>query len=191
MPMLGEDFAATLIRVRNGDEGAFAALYRAHNPALAGFLRRRSTTHADDLGSETWIGVARGLDRFEGEEVDFQRWLFTIARRRLVDHIRKVKRRPETTAMTTDPSGGGDPLESVLTSELGVEALGALEKLPPAQAEAVRLRILGDLDVSATAAAMGRSATAVRILCHRGLKALAEIMGSEGNDGVNPAIGEV
>ena len=189
--MLGDNFARTLAQVRNGDEAAFAALYRAHNPALAGFLRRRSITAAEDLASETWIGVARGLERFEGEESDFQRWLFTIARRRLVDHIRKVKRSPETTALAVDPSGGGDPLESVLSGELGAAALAAIEQLPPAQAEAVRLRIIGDLDVGATAAAMGRSATAVRILCHRGLKALAEIMGSEGNKPHTSAIGEV
>ena len=63
--MLGDNFARTLTQVRNGDEAAFAALYRAHNPALAGFLRRRSITAAEDLASETWIGVARGLERFE------------------------------------------------------------------------------------------------------------------------------
>ena len=129
--MLGDNFARTLTQVRNGDEAAFAALYRAHNPALAGFLRRRSITAAEDLASETWIGVARGLERFEGEESDFQRWLFTIARRRLVDHIRKVKRSPETTALAVDPSGGGDPLESVLSGELGAAALIAIEQLPP------------------------------------------------------------
>jgi RNA polymerase sigma-70 factor (ECF subfamily) len=189
--VLGDNFARTLAQVRNGDEAAFAALYRAHNPALAGFLRRRSITAAEDLASETWIGVARGLERFEGEESDFQRWLFTIARRRLVDHIRKVKRSPETTALAVDPSGGGDPLESVLSGELGAAALAAIEQLPPAQAEAVRLRIIGDLDVGATAAAMGRSATAVRILCHRGLKTLAEIMGSDGNKPDNSTIGKV
>ncbi len=129
--MLGDNFARTLAQVRNGDEAAFAALYRAHNPALAGFLRRRSITAAEDLASETWIGVARGLERFEGEESDFQRWLFTIARRRLVDHIRKVKRSPETTALAVDPSGGGDPLESVLSGELGAAALARDRAVAP------------------------------------------------------------
>ena len=47
-----------------------------------------------------------------------------------------------------------------------------IASLPPDQAEAVLLRIVAGLDTARTAQLMDRSAGAVRVLTHRGLKTL-------------------
>ena len=48
---------------------------------------------ADDLAADVWLAVARGLDRFDGDERGFRGWLFTIARHRIVEHRRRQARR--------------------------------------------------------------------------------------------------
>jgi RNA polymerase sigma-70 factor (ECF subfamily) len=53
-------------------------------------------------------------------------------------------------------------------------ALALVRTLPPDQAEAVLLRVVGDLSVAEVAAILGRREGTVRVLVHRGLKRLAE-----------------
>jgi RNA polymerase sigma-70 factor (ECF subfamily) len=55
-------------------------------------------------------------------------------------------------------------------------SLELIAKLPPDQAEAVMLRTISGLSVAATAGIMERSAGSVRVLCHRGLKRLEEML---------------
>jgi RNA polymerase sigma-70 factor (ECF subfamily) len=52
-------------------------------------------------------------------------------------------------------------------------ALGRIAALPPAQAEVVLLRVVGDLSVDDVAAIVGRKPGAVRALQHRALQRLA------------------
>ena len=86
-------FNEVLSAAREGDVPALGEMYRAFQPSLVRYLRANAPDAADDLASETWIDVAGGLRRFDGDEHDFRRWLFTIARRRLLDERRKLSRR--------------------------------------------------------------------------------------------------
>jgi RNA polymerase sigma-70 factor (ECF subfamily) len=66
-------------RARAGDEAAFTALVRRHSPALLRVARMHvaSEAVAEEVVQETWLGVLRGLDRFEGRSA-FRTWLFRI-----------------------------------------------------------------------------------------------------------------
>jgi RNA polymerase sigma-70 factor (ECF subfamily) len=65
-------------RVRAGDDEAFATLVRRHAPALLRVARRYVPSDvAEDVVQETWIGVLRGMARFEGRS-PFKAWLFRI-----------------------------------------------------------------------------------------------------------------
>src|SRR5262249_40293276 len=89
-----DDFATTLVAAQAGDERAVAVLWRDLNPRVLRYLRGRGHGDADDVASETWIAVARGLPQFRGTEVEFRAWVFTIARNRLVDAQRRALRFP-------------------------------------------------------------------------------------------------
>lgn len=67
--------------------------YRDLAPAVLGYFRSHGAQAAEDLVSEVFVGVARNLHRFRGDPEDLSRWVFTIARRRRVDHIRQGVRR--------------------------------------------------------------------------------------------------
>ena len=171
-----EGFASLLEAARAGAGWALAALWRSHQPRLLAYLRAKEQAVAEDLAQETWIAVARGLAGFDGDEGGFRAWLFTIARRRLLDHRRRRARRPETrldatvldrSPALTDPAT--DALDAVSTDA----AIARIAGLPPDQAEVLLLRVVADLDVGTVARLLGKQPGAVRVLAHRGLRRLA------------------
>jgi RNA polymerase sigma-70 factor (ECF subfamily) len=186
---LGAQFKPVLAAARTGGEWALAALYRDLHPAVLRYLYSQDPADAEDLASETWLDVAHGLQRFDGDEAAFRRWVFTIARRRLLDHRRATARR------RTDPV----PVESLMyveardCAEEAVAfastraALARLASLPRAQAEVVLLRVLADLDVEDVAKIVGKRPGTVRVLQHRALKRLA---GEQGASRVTPRASE-
>ena len=88
-----ERLADVLAGARAGEGWALAALWRDLHPRLFRYLRSQEPWAAEDLASEAWLGVVRGLAVFEGDEATLRGWAFTIARRRLIDHRRKQARR--------------------------------------------------------------------------------------------------
>lgn len=164
-------------RARDGDPVALGQLWRAYQHLLLRYFRGKGMADPDDLASSVWIDVATGLDRFEGDEPDFRRWLFTIAARRRIDDIRTSHRRAdrlERSPIDERPQHAPSAGDEVERAHALDAALAMVRSLPPDQAEAVLLRVVADLGVADVARVMGRSEGAVRVLVHRGLKRLAE-----------------
>ena len=92
------DFGAILDGARAGQQWAVAVLFEDVQPRLLRYLRSRDREQADDIAGEVWEAIARGMTTFEGDASDFRGWAFTIARRRLIDHRRRLGRR------RTDPA---------------------------------------------------------------------------------------
>jgi RNA polymerase sigma-70 factor (ECF subfamily) len=170
---------------RHGEHRAVAALWRGLHPRLVAYYRVAAPTEADDIASDVWIEVARGIGRFRGDADAFRRWAFTIARRRLIDHQRRAQRRrtdPVAAEDLAEHAGPDDP-EAVVADALTTEtALGLVRRLPPDQADAVLLRVVAGLSAEDAAKVMGKRAGAVRVLQHRGLRRLAEALGEDPGD---------
>ena len=83
-PHLGEEFETVLASAQQAEQWALGHLYETLQPSVLAYLRSQDAD-AEDIAADAWIDVARGLNRFEGREADFRRWVFTIARRRLTD----------------------------------------------------------------------------------------------------------
>jgi RNA polymerase sigma-70 factor (ECF subfamily) len=182
---LGDQFPGILIAAQDGGEWAVAVLYRWLHPAVVGYLRARAGDDAEDLASETWVAVARGLSNFSGDETAFRSWVFTIAHRRLIDHHRVTARRPRTRTLhpvegeghdaPLEMSADDDPAAEVIAAAAGDEAVRRIVKLlPKDQAEIVLLRVVAGLPVDEVAAITGRRPGTVRVLQHRALRRLAE-----------------
>jgi RNA polymerase sigma-70 factor (ECF subfamily) len=179
-------FPEVLASARAGDSRALSEIFRSYQPRLLRYLRAQERAMADDLAAEVWLAVARGLDRFTGDETRFRGWLFTIARHRLIEHRRRQARRRTDPLPAEHLDGplergwGGDPAWLVI-EQLGVQQTveELVADLTPEQAEAVLLRVLGGFDVAEAARIMDRSPGNVRVLCHRALKRLATRMSEE------------
>ena len=84
-----ERFESVLRAAQAGEEWGFEQLYRDLHAYVLRFLRLQAPREAEDLAAETWTSVASALDRFSGDESAFRSCVFTIARRRVVDYIRR------------------------------------------------------------------------------------------------------
>jgi RNA polymerase sigma factor (sigma-70 family) len=164
-------------RARDGDEAAFGVVYRELHPLLVGYLYGLVGEDADDVASEAWHDVVRDLPGFRGEGRAFRGWVAAIARHRALDHLRRIKVRPRTTALddgTTEPVSVRDS-EGLALENLSTErALALIAELPRDQAEAVLLRVVLGLDAPLAAKVLGKRPGAVRTAAHRGLKRLSE-----------------
>ncbi|MGH8991024.1 MAG: RNA polymerase sigma factor [Acidimicrobiia bacterium] len=180
---IGESFDDVLAAAQTGAEWAVAVLYRSLQPRLLRFLRAQAPQDAEDIASQAWLEVARGLPRFTGGEDDFCALVFTVARRRLADQRRATRRRP------VEPVGhdalvtlaGADPADvEALANLQGDEAARRIAALLPAeQAEIVLLRVLGGLSVDEVARLVGRKPGTVRVIQHRALRRLARELGDD------------
>jgi RNA polymerase sigma-70 factor (ECF subfamily) len=158
-------------------------MWRIYQPQVLRLLFAKRADSPEDVASQVWVDVSRSLGRFEGDGTDFRRWIFTIASRRSIDGHRRARRHDvvsidsrhdEVAARGTDAAFEAD---DSLT-----QALAVVRQLSPATAEAVMLRVVYDLSVGEVSAIMGRSEGAVRVLVHRGLSRLRELIVHDAND---------
>lgn len=184
--MLGDDFASVVASAQEGDEAAFARLWRDLNPALLRYLSLGGDP-ADDIASDTWVTVTKGLRRFRGDEAAWRAWVFTTARRRAIDAGRRRARAADREVAWRQwqvETIAVDPADSVAERLDTDAALRLVGQLSPLQAEVIVLRVLTGLPVDEVAGIVGRSPGAVRVAAHRGLRRLEQILAAQG---VTPA----
>lgn len=176
------ELGAAVARAQQGDEAAFAVAYRLVQPGLLGYLRGLVGDDAEDVASDAWLEIARDLGRFRGDGAGFRGWTATIARHRALDHLRRQRVRPRSSALEQDvlelpgPQSTHDQALETISTE---RALELVRGLPRDQAEAVLLRVVVGLDGPAAARVLGKRPGAVRTAAYRGLKRLAGQLGAE------------
>lgn len=171
------DVTAALRAARCGDEYGFRLLYRDVQPRLLRYLRVLVAHDAEDVASEAWLQISRGLASFDGDLDDFRGWATTIARNRALDHLRRQRRRPQTTELVDAVAhipAEHDTAQSALDAISTDAALALIAELSPDQAEAVLLRVVIGLDANTAAQVLGKRPGAVRTAAYRGLGKLAE-----------------
>jgi RNA polymerase sigma-70 factor (ECF subfamily) len=149
-------------------------VYRRFGTSVYGYLRGQRVDDPDDLLGEVFFQVSRSLPSFEGDEDDLRRWVFTIARNRVIDDRRRRARRPRTVS--------SEAPESTELPDDGSSAqlIELLSMLTDEQREVVGLRFIADLSLEDVANLTGRSVGAVKAMQHRALEQLARRIEREG-----------
>jgi RNA polymerase sigma-70 factor (ECF subfamily) len=164
---------------RRGDAGALEALYTTYVDRVAGYVRGLGVPDPDDTVSEVFVSVVRDLKRFTGDEVDFRRWLFTVAHRRAVDAHRKRARRREQTTDPAELSTVGpapDALEDATARLAASDATELLDHLTDDQRAVILLRVVADLSVADAAEILGKQPGAIKTLQRRALASLRRLL---------------
>jgi RNA polymerase sigma factor (sigma-70 family) len=172
------DFGPVVQAARGGDPRAQAALYREYAPAVLGYARGSRAADPEDVTSEVFVGMVRGLAAFEGDEAEFRAWLFTIAHHRLVDERRHRSRRSEDATDPADLAGrlarwAAPDAVALVDPVASAHLRAALAGLTHEQRDVVLLRIVADLPVAKVAELLGKAQGAVKMLQRRALAALA------------------
>jgi RNA polymerase sigma-70 factor (ECF subfamily) len=150
-------------------------VFTALGPAVHGYLRAAGANDSEDVLSEVFVRVARGLGRFRGADSDLRRWVFTIAHNCLMDeHRRRSRQRLFMRGLATAAPRASSPSET-----LDPTLQDALLQLTPDQREVVTLRFVADLPLEEVARITGRPAGAVKSLQHRALRSLASALTTE------------
>lgn len=177
-----EAFESVLTGAQAGAEWALTILYRDLHPRVLRYLYAREPSEAEDLASEVWLDVAAGIGRFRGDEDGFRAWVFTIARRRLLDLRRRAsvrREKPVPLELLGGDRGVGNAEGEALASLDADAAVALIATLPPDQSDVVLLRVIGDLSVAEVAKILGKRPGAIRALQHRALKGLARKISHE------------
>lgn len=186
-------------RAARGDQQAVGQLYDAYVEPLFRFCVARvgNETDAEDLTEEIFLKVMRSINGFEwralpvhaGNETQmgvgaveearspFRAWLFRIARNHVISHYRRQATRksdgevPEW--LPDDALGPAELAERAVTIE---EVFAVVEALPTAQREVIQLRFGAGLSIAETAEALDKQQTNVKVLQHKGIKRLKELL---------------
>jgi RNA polymerase sigma-70 factor (ECF subfamily) len=184
--------AEVVAALKRGDRAAFEQLVDAYSPGLLRmammFVRDRAV--AEEVVQETWIGVLRGIDRFEGRS-SLKTWIFRIlmntAKTRGQREARSI---PFSAAASSDepsvdpdrfidashrhaggwmlgPSEWQTPEEELLQGETHDVILRAIEELPESQRAVITLRDVEGFPADEVAEMLGISDGNQRVLLHR------------------------
>jgi RNA polymerase sigma-70 factor (ECF subfamily) len=180
----GEAFDGVLAAAQAGEGWAFERLFGWLGRPVAGYLRGTGIEDPDGSANDVFLRAFTSLERFTGDEDRFRSWVFTIAHHLVVDERRRVGRRPRQAPMDAagpDPGpAAADAAQEALVS-LGDERVARLlAALAPDQRDVVLLRIVADLSIEDTAAALGKRPGAVKALQHRAMRSLRSALGEEG-----------
>ena len=183
--------------LRRRDETAFTGLIAAHHGSLLRVARFyvNSTEVAEEVVQDTWLGVIKGIDNFEGRS-SLKTWIFQILINRARTRGQREGRSIPFSAYfdaqaapaepAVDPSQfnendpewpggwvaqprnwGATPEQVLLSSELRAYTQAAIDALPPSQREVITLRDVQGWTSEEVCNVLGVSETNQRVLLHR------------------------
>jgi RNA polymerase sigma-70 factor (ECF subfamily) len=170
-------------RYAQGDDAAFSDLYDALAPRLFGYLLRqtRNTAKAEDLVQQTFLQMHCARGRFICG-ADVVPWAFAIARRLLIDGVRRSGR--EVSLELREEAGAPPPVstatppdEMLHCKELALSIERELARLPDAHREAFQLLKQEGLSLVEAAQVLGTTVSAVKLRAHRTYQALRGALG--------------
>ena len=161
------------------DRAAFGALYRRYLDRVYGYAFYLLGDHhdAEDVTERTFLAALGAIDSFRDEGATFRAWLFRIAHNQLVNALR-ARGRHRSTALDADVTAtDGDPELLAGRAEEWRRLRRALDRLPDDRRQVIVLRFVDGLSAREIGAVLGRSPGAVRVLQHRALRQVAELLG--------------
>jgi RNA polymerase sigma-70 factor, ECF subfamily len=190
-----ETDAELLTRLQSGDEAAFVMLVDRYQRSMLRLARSMVSSQAvaEEAVQDTWMGVVRGIERFEGRS-SLKTWLFRILANRarsagsVERHHTPIEAIHAVDPLRFDAQGQwADPLDRwIEQSEDRLDAAAwepilrsGLDDLPPRQREVVVLRDIEGLSSGEVCGVLGISNGNQRILLHRGRTRLREILEAE------------
>jgi len=166
-------------RAVRGESSAFGELYDHYHPKIYRFVlfKVSQREEAEDLTHEIFISAWQSMRTYRDFGFPFSSWLYQIARNRIIDHYRTKK--PQTPLEEMDPEYFVAPAMApvMLEGKMEMERVRkALSRLKTEYQDVVIMRFIEELSLKETAAALGKTEGAVKLMQHRAMKALQGLM---------------
>ncbi len=176
----GERFAELIAAIAaRADRSAFAALFGHFAPRVKSYMLRLGAPPplAEELAQETLLAVWRKAGAFDAAKAAPSTWIFTIARNLRIDAVRRERRGHAADDPTDAPEAEPAPDAQLAALQSEGRIRHALGKLPPEQAEVVRLSFFSDKPHSEIAAELGLPLGTVKSRLRLAMGRLRELLG--------------
>ena len=175
-----------LKRIACGDAAAVQEFLDTYGGLVWSIVRQRvRPEEADDVVQEVFIAAWKSADRFDPERANEAAFVTTIARRRVIDHLRREGRRrddQELEQVLTVPDDVVDELGDVDLQDEARVAASVLEELRPEQRSVLRMAIVEGRTHTEIANGLGMPVGTVKTHVRRGLLRVRELLAARGWD---------
>lgn len=179
-----DDPFALVRRAQTGDQAAFAALYQRTVSSVFRYAKSivRNPTVAEDVTAQTFLQAWRRLDSLKKPE-RFDAWLLRITHNIALNELRRTRPTPiDDAPEPADTSRYHDPARMLYGKDEAEAVRAAIQELPNPQREVLVLRYFAGLSHAAVAVQLGKSENNIRVLQHRALRRLRDLLTQAGYD---------
>ena len=169
-------------RAIKGEAEAFGLLYDRYQPQIYRFiyLKVSHREEAEDLTHQAFLKSWEKITEYEFQGFPFSAWLYRIARNLIIDHYRLKKNNlsldeiDEIVELKTE----NNPIVSATEKKLEMERVKkAINQLNSDQQDVIILRFIEEFSIQETASILNKTEGAIKLIQHRAIKNLKEIMG--------------
>jgi RNA polymerase sigma-70 factor (ECF subfamily) len=180
------DEASLLVRIAQQDRNALSILYDRYARIVYAIAWKslNSVEDCEEVVLDVFAQVWRIAERYDPTRGTVDKWLFTLARSRILDRLRKLQRLHKV-ADAVDavgeiefPTRSVDPLEEVAIRERREQVMTALSQIPPEQREVIELSYYQGLSHTEIAERTGLSLGTVKTRLRLGLSKLKTAINS-------------
>jgi RNA polymerase sigma-70 factor, ECF subfamily len=166
-----------IARWKAGEQRAATLLVERHADALARFVASIGERNdVEEVVQDTFVRAFASLDGFRGDSA-LRTWLFTIARRLVLDRRRAARRRGEQVEVHEgDAATEYDSLDGVVADETQRRLRAAMERLSPTQREVFVLRVSEGMSYREIADTVDTTEGAARVHYHNAMRAIKEFL---------------
>lgn len=150
--------------LRAGVDAAWAEAVRQLGPSLRAFAAVRGAPDPDGVLGDVFLELSRGIDQVQGGWAGFRTLAYVIARRRVIDELRRAARRPTLTidGLDLEALAGGDVEQEAMDRLERQRVQELLDLVTPIQRDVLTLRFVAGLAIREVAEVTGSTETAVK-----------------------------
>jgi RNA polymerase sigma-70 factor (ECF subfamily) len=170
-------------RAKKGESECFGRLYDHYLPQIYRYVLLKVTNRqeAEDLTHEVFLSAWQNLRGYRHRGFPFSSWLYNIARNRVIDFYRTRKIHTSLDNLDENLVKTVSAVAQEVDFSLDWEKIkAALKYLTEEQRDVVVMRFVEDLSHQEIAAALNKSEGAVRLIQHRAIQSLKNILGDYG-----------
>ncbi len=170
---------STLISyARQRDTAAFGLLYERYLDRVYRYISYRTgnTAVAEDLTSEVFLNAWKAIERYEDRGYAFSTWLLRLANNEVTDYYRTNRNDMSLPDTDMHQSTLPEPSQFVDGQVEQLELLRAVQQLPDEWRQIILLRFVEGIPFDEVASIIGKSSGACRVIQHRALGRLRELL---------------
>jgi len=175
--MTEEHLNKAIERSKSGDHGSFGIIYDHFSPKIYKFIffRVGHKEVAEDILSDTFVKAWNKIDQMTSPQ-SLQGWLYQIAKNNIIDYYRIKKSVVDLEEVAEFLEDGTSPVDDLNLELDQKRILKLLTQLPLDQQQVIKYKFFEDMTNEEIAFVMNKNAGAVRVLQHRAIAKLKELV---------------